>query len=115
MTFYPDEAGNPGVVTGTAHHRGGSVTCYDLAGYAMLAGVLSTLRMCGPWCLASLGHVPVSSTLLGPSEGGCEPMAVSPYLSSPATAEPGIRYTRSHNTNSPGPWDREAISAPRPL
>ena len=30
---------------------------------------------------------------------------MSPYPISPATPEPGIRYTRSHNTNSPGPWE----------
>jgi hypothetical protein len=49
---------NPGVVTRTARHPAGGVTCCDLAGYAMVEWVLSTLRMCGSWCLATLGHVP---------------------------------------------------------
>lgn len=49
---------NPGVVTRTAHHLAGDVTCCDLAGYAMVEWVLSPLRMCGSWCLATLGHVP---------------------------------------------------------
>jgi hypothetical protein len=49
---------NPGVVTRTARHPAGDVTCCDLAGYAMVEWVLSTLTMCGSWCLAILGHVP---------------------------------------------------------
>src|SRR5205809_5611112 len=49
---------NPGVVTGTAHHLAGDVTCGDLAGSAMVEWVLSNLRMCGSWWLESLGHVP---------------------------------------------------------
>jgi hypothetical protein len=49
---------NPGVVTRTARHPAGDVTCCDLAGYAMVERVLSTFRMCGSWCLATIGHVP---------------------------------------------------------
>lgn len=49
---------NPGVVTRTARHLAGSVACCDLAGYTMVEWVLSTLGMCGSWCLARLGHVP---------------------------------------------------------
>lgn len=49
---------NPGVVTRTAHHPAGDGTCCDLVGCAMVEWVLSTLRMCGSWCLATLEHVP---------------------------------------------------------
>jgi hypothetical protein len=49
---------NPGLVTRTAHHPAGDVTCCDLAGYAMVEWVLSTLRMCGLVVLATLEHVP---------------------------------------------------------